>query len=159
MEKIKSRKKEIIFILFVSTFFIPIVYAILKYSVLGGSGLTLATWSVTLNQTNVNNSLSIIPEPNEMVASYTVNITSASEVDVIYSIVVDNLPTGISVSLDGGAYIPETNHKVVLTNDKTILYNDNTKSRSHILTFKAATGVQTVANSEIDIDVVAKQLV
>ena len=157
MEKKKIRKKEIIVIAFAIVLFIPITYAILKNKILGNGNLTLATWNVTLNQSNTNNSLSIAPEPNEMIASYTVNINSVSEVSVIYSIIINNLPSGVSVSLDGENYEPEDNRKVVFSNVGTIPFNDATKSRQHTLYFKASTGATYVNNNEVNINVEVKQ--
>ncbi len=153
-------KKRIIIITFgilLILFVVPITYAIYKDIVLGNGNLTLATWDVTLNQSNVNNHLSIISEPNEMIASYKVKINSNSEVNIVYSIVVDNLSSGVSVSLDGVNYELGNNNKVVFSNIGTIPYNDATKSREHTVYFKAATNVDYVSNREVNINVETRQ--
>ena len=155
----KLLQKKSIVIILVLMFMIPTTYAVFKDKVLGNSNLTLAKWNVTLNQSNVNNSLSIVPEPNEMTASYTVNINSISEVSIIYSIVVDNLPSGVSVSLDGVNYEPEDNHKVVFSNIGTIPYNDATKERQHTLFFKATSNATYVDDSEVSVNVEVRQQV
>ena len=155
----KLLQKKSIVIILVLMFMIPTTYAVFKDKVLGNSSLTLAKWNVTLNQSNVNNSLSIVPEPNEMTASYTVNINSISEVSIIYSIVVDNLPSGVSVSLDGVNYEPEDNHKVVFSNIGTIPYNDATKERQHTLFFKATSNATYVDDSEVSVNVEVRQQV
>lgn len=155
----KLLQKKSIVIILVLMFMIPTTYAVFKDKVLGNSSLTLAKWNVTLNQSNVNNSLSIVPEPNEMTASYTVNINSISEVSIIYSIVVDNLPSGVSVSLDGVNYEPEDNHKVVFSNIGTIPYNDATKERQHTLYFKATSNATYVDDSEVSVNVEVRQQV
>lgn len=155
----KILQKKSIVIILVLMFMIPTTYAVFKDKVLGNGSLTLAKWNVTLNQSNVNNSLSIVPEPNEMTANYTVNINSISEVSIIYSIVVDNLPSGVSVSLDGVNYEPEDNHKVVFSNIGTIPYNDATKERQHTLYFKATSNATYVDDSEVSVNVEVRQQV
>lgn len=134
-------------------------YAIFRDGLNGTGSMSAAVWDVTLNQNGVDNSLSIIPSPNEVAASYTVNITSVSEVNVVYYIVVDNLPTGVSVDLDGNGYIPEENHKVVFDDFEPILYSATNKNRTHVLSFKASASAGYVNNSEVNIDVVARQQV
>ena len=157
MEKKKLSKKQIIVILLFITFFVPVTYATYRRVVLGNASLGLARWSVSLNQSAVNEYLSVIPDPNGVAASYTVNITSVSDVNVVYSIVIDNLPTGVSVALDNGTYVQENNHEVVFNNVSTILYNAQNKSKSHTLSFKASSSTQYVTNTEVDIDVIVKQ--
>ena len=85
------------------------------------------------------------------------NITSLSEVDIIYTIVLNDVPQGVSVALDGGEFTAPTNNKIIFNEIGTIRYSDNNKTKSHILTFKAAQGTTYVANSEIDINVIARQ--
>ena len=154
------QKKNIVFAIIVVLFFmIPTTYAIFKDKLSGNGSLTLATWNVELNQSNINDHLSIISSPNETVASYTVNINSISEVSIIYSIVVDNLPSGVSVSLDGVNYESGYNHKVIFSNIGTIPYDDATKTRQHTLYFKAASNATYVTDSEVNVNVEAKQQV
>lgn len=155
-EKLLQKKVIIIALLFFFSL-ISVTYAVFKDSILGSSSVTLATWEVTLNQGNVNNSLFVISEPHEVTANYTLNINSVSEVSIVYSIVLDNLPSGVSVSLDGVNYVDESNHKVVFTNVDTIPYNDTTKTRQHLLYFKASTGATYVNNNEVNINVEVKQ--
>lgn len=158
-EKLLQKKVIIIVLLFFFSL-ISVTYAIFKDSILGSSSVTLATWDVTLNQANVNNSLFVISEPHEVIANYTLNVTSVSEVSIVYSIILDNLPSGVSVSLDGVNYVAENNHKVVFTNGTfTIPYNDSTKTRQHLLYFKASTTAEYVNNIEVNVSVDAKQMV
>lgn len=157
-KKILQNKIIIIALLFFFSL-ISVTYAVFKDSILGSSSVTLATWEVTLNQGNVNNSLFVISEPHEVTANYTLNVNSVSEVSIVYSIILDNLPSGVSVSLDGVNYVAESNHKVVFTNVDTIPYNDTTKTRQHLLYFKASTTAEYVNNIEVNVSVDAKQLV
>ena len=157
MKDIVLHKRNIIIVALVLLFINPVTYAMYRRTMLGTAGVASADWNVSLSQNNVNNILAVLPDPNGTSASYTVNINTNSEVDIIYSIVIDNLPTGTSVSLDGGSYVSESNHKVTLNNAGTILYSDVSKNRTHTLTFKAGSGTSYVNNQEIDIDVIIKQ--
>ena len=147
----------IIISILVIFFIIPMSYAIYRsYSTVGGN-IATASWNVSLNQNNVNNNLTIIPGENGTTASYTINITSNSEVDVIYSIVIENLPSGVSISLDDGSFVAANNNKVVFTDVGTILYSDANKNKSHVITIKANSNTQYVNNQEIDVNVIARQ--
>ena len=157
-KKILQNKFIIIALLFFFSL-ISVTYAVFKDRILGSSSVTLATWEVSLNQGNVNNSLFVISEPHEVTANYTLNVNSVSEVSIVYSIVLDNLPSGVSVSLDGVNYVAENNGKVVFTDVDTIPYDDPTKTRQHLLYFKAATTAEYVNNIEVNVSVDAKQIV
>lgn len=147
----------IIISILVIFFIIPMSYAIYRsYSTVGGN-IATASWNVSLNQNNVNNNLTIIPGENGTTASYTINITSNSEVDVIYSIVIENLPSGVSISLDDGSFVAANNNKVVFTDVGTILYSDANKNKSHVITIKANSNTKYVNNQEIDVNVIARQ--
>ena len=147
----------IIISILVILFIIPMSYAIYRsYSTVGGN-IAAASWNVSLNQNNVNNNLTIIPGEAGTTASYTINITSNSEVDVIYSIVIENLPSGVSISLDDGSFVAANNNKVVFTDVSTILYSDANKNKSHVITIKANSNTQYVNNQEIDVNVIARQ--
>ena len=147
----------IIISILVILFIIPMSYAIYRSYSTGGGNIATASWNVSLNQNNVNNNLTIIPGENGTTASYTINITSNSEVDVIYSIVIENLPSGVSISLDDGSFVAANNNKVVFTDVGTILYSDANKNKSHVITIKANSNTQYVNNQEIDVNVIARQ--
>ena len=136
---------------------IPFSYAIFKNITNSSSQLVSAIWSVSLDQSEEDNYLSIIPGSNEANANYRVNITSESEVDVVYSIVVDDLPTGVSISLDGGAFVAATNNKVIFSDVGTIGYNAVNKTVSHILTFSASNVASFVDEEEINVNVIVRQ--
>ena len=139
-------------------FVIPGSLAIYRNIANKNNNVASAQWNVVLNQSNVNNYISVVAGDNTSSASYTVNITSTSEVDITYSIVVDNVPTGVTVSLDNGSFQTPSNNTVIFSNVSTINYSDVNKTKSHSLTFKAAAGTTYVTDNEIDIDVVARQL-
>lgn len=141
----------------ISFFVIPISYALYKKSSSISGTIYLSNWNVSLNQNDVGNHLAIIPEPDNINDSYTLNITSNSEVDVMYSIIIDGLPTGVSVKADNGNFIQESNHRVVINDAGTIYYNDVNRTKTCVLTFKASSTTQYVDNQEVNISVIFSQ--
>ena len=135
---------------------IPFSYALLRSINNANGNLVTATWNVTVNESG-NNYMSIAADPMDIEASYTINVTSQSQVDMIYSIVIDGLPSGVSVSIDNGEFVQETNNKVTFSNVGTIAYSDTIKTKSHTLTFKATSSSNVVNEKEVDINVIARQ--
>ena len=131
MDKIKIR---IILIAITALIFVYSSFAIYKNNSRANLLTTAATWDVSLN------------------------ITSQSEVDMLYNIVIDDLPSGVSVKLDNGSFIPESSGEVIFNNAGSILYSDVNKTKTHTLTFKAASGTSYVANEEININVITRQV-
>jgi len=138
-------------------FAIPSSFAIFKSYASSSDSLASASWSVSLNQNNDNNYLTIVPEPENVNDTYTLHMTSNSEVDVIYSIIIDNLPSGVSVKANNGSFVPESNHKVLLNNAGTIHYNANGSTEDCVLTFKAASNATFVNEQQVSISVILSQ--
>ena len=86
-------------------------------------------------------------------------VQSNSEVDVLYRIVIDNLPSGVVVDIDNTGYqTPSAGGTLIIENANTVInYNDVSKTKTHILTFKANNDAVLVSNQEIDIDVEFRQ--
>ena len=132
-------------------------YSIYREVVHTDGALSLATWSVTLNQEGVDDELTIVPVTSNDI--YELNVTGTSNVDIKYTIVISNLPTGVQVTLDNGT--PESqdnNHKITFTDAGTILYNDINKTKSHNLTFSAVANTTPVNSQTVSIDVIAQQI-
>lgn len=143
----------ILFILAVSL--IPTSVAIYKRQADSHSLMASAAWTVSLEQTGVNNNLTVVPGSAN--ATYTLNIKSLSEVDVNYSIVISNLPSGVDVSIDGVTFPPVSNGTVTFSNAGTILYSSSNRINSHTLTFRGANGATLVNNQVVTINVLAEQ--
>ena len=143
--------------------FVMVIFAIIvtSFAIYRGSGsaagsIRAATWSISRSQSQSGDSLQVIPEL--ATDTYDLTVTSASEVDVVYTISIENLPSGVEVSLDNGAYQPPTSGTVRISNAQTVInYNDAVKTKTHTLTFRATSGATIVSNQEIDIDVEFKQ--
>ena len=154
-EKFLKNKKIIMIVAFL-LIVIPFSYALLRSINNANGNLVAATWNVTVNESG-NNYMSIAASPMDIEASYTIDVTSQSQVDMIYSIVIDGLPSGVCVSIDNGEFVQETNNKVTFSNVGTIAYSDTNKTKSHTLTFKATSSSNVVNEKEVDINVIARQ--
>lgn len=154
-EKFLKNKKIIMIVAFL-LIVIPFSYALLRSINNANGNLVAATWNVTVNESG-NNYMSIAASPMDIEASYTIDVTSQSQVDMIYSIVIDGLPSGVCVSINNGEFVQETNNKVTFSNVGTIAYSDTNKTKSHTLTFKATSSSNVVNEKEVDINVIARQ--
>ena len=157
IKKIKFTSKSIVVIVAILLIIIPITYAIFRSYTNANGSIVAATWNVTLKDSG-NNYLSIIPNSDISEASYNISITSQSQVDMVYSIIIEDLPSGVSVSLDNGDYISEINNKVIFSDVGTIAYSDNDKTKLHVISFKASGSASYVDNKEVNINVIARQL-
>ena len=152
-----DKKIKIIAVLFlIGAFLIPGSIAMYKRGAGGNSELTSANWNVTLTPISAGNSVTVIPEL--ATATYTLEVRSSSEVDIKYAIVVSGLPSGVEASLNGVDYPPVSNGTVTFSNAGTILYNAATKANSHTLTFRGVNGATVVSNQQVNIGIVAEQL-
>lgn len=123
----------------------------------GTSVVDGAAWSVTRSQSQSGDSIDIIPEVQD--DTYLLTVQSSSEVDVGYSIIISNLPAGVTVSIDGENFITPTNNTVTISNVGRINYSDSTKIKNYTLTFRANSNASPVAGRQINIDVQFKQVV
>ena len=131
-------------------------FAIYRKSASGTGSIRTANWSISRSTSQAGDLIEVIPGVSD--DTYDLTVTSSSEVDVTYTIVLSNLPDDIQVKLDEGNFMfPDSvTHKLTISGG-TINYNDSIKTKNHTLTFRAASGAQTVSEQEIDIDVEFKQ--
>ena len=141
---------SIIVILFV--FCGALSFALYRKSGQGTGTIDAATWSISRSQ----NGGSLEVMPGYTTADYTLTVSSASEVDVIYTVIISNLPAEVEVALDG-VYQPQQNNEIVFDDAGTINYNDSVKTKTHTLTFRAAANAQPVTEQDVDIDVEFRQ--
>ena len=153
----KKIDRILMFAVLIGLLIVPATYAIFRGTVNSSLALTSSEWDVSLNQNNDNNYLTIVPEPENVNDTYTLHMTSNSEVDVIYSIIIDNVPTGVSVKAGNGSFVQESNHKVLLNNAGVIHYNPNGSTEDCVLTFKASSGATFVDEQQVSISVILSQ--
>ncbi len=131
-------------------------FALMRASTTGNGSLDTATWSVTRNKSQSGDSIEIYR--GGATDSYTLTVQSNSEVDVLYKIIINNLPSGVEVDIDNTGYQTPTSGTLTIENANTVInYNDAVKTKSHILTFRAANGASLVTDQKIDIDVEFRQ--
>ena len=114
---------------------------------------TVAKWDVSANLPNTSINLSASDEEN----TYTLTVTNDSEVSTKYSISVSNIPAGVLVGLDSGAYKYSTG-SVTFNNVGTINANASTKTKTHIIKFKAIPEAAEVSNRNVKIQVTFNQV-
>lgn len=148
-------RKIIVLFIMLSFFLIPVSFAICKNQAVGNSALVSAQWNVSLEQTGVENNLTVIP--GSTTATYTLNVKSLSEVNIKYSIILGNLPSGIEVSLNGIDFYSPSNGTVTFSNAGTILYSSANKTNTHTITFRGGNGAIAVNNQSVTVDVIAEQ--
>ena len=149
-------KSLIVVIVLVSVFCTVRTFAILRNRTNSSGSLDTASWSVTRNYSQTGDSLEIYP--GGATDSYTLTVSSASEVDVLYKILISNLPVGVEVDLDNTGYQTPTAGSLSIENANTVInYNDSEKTKTHILTFRATSGAQLVTDQQININVEFRQ--
>ena len=152
----KKKKSVFIFISVVLILYAVQTFAMFRKEKTSTGTLNAATWSVTRNQSQSGDSIEIIPGVST--DSYTLTVQSNSEVDVIYSIIISNLPSDVEVDLDNsGNYRTASAGTLIISPAGAINYNDSVKTKTHTLTFRATPEATPIANQKIDIDVEFKQ--
>ena len=112
-------------------FSVSATYSIFRKSDSGVGTIVAADWDVSLNQTGIDNRLEVIP--GLLNSSYTVKVNSHSEVDVVYNIIVSNIPNNVQVKLDNGTFQTPTSAIIGCTPLGKLI---NTKSSLPIPLFK-----------------------
>ena len=155
------KKNKIIAVCFVlvgmAFLVIPFTRAIFKS--LGGTTKTVTTaaWSVSLNQTGLSDSVSIVSGVDTQ--TYTLKVRSNSEVDVVYDIEIENVPAGVKIKLDQRLdyETPDSNNKITFTDAGTLSYSSQGGENTHILTFASDVGTAAVSNRQLTVNVIAQQ--
>lgn len=136
-------------------FSVSVTYSIMRKTDNGNGTIIAADWDVSLNQTGIDNRLEVIP--GLLNSSYTVKVNSHSEVDVVYNIIVSNIPNNVQVKLDNGTFQTPTSGTVTFSNAGNIAFSDSSREKTHTLTFGATSNAVPSANNSINIDVEIRQ--
>lgn len=141
-------------------FIVPSTFSLLRGSTNTNGSLASAEWNVSLIEDTDNTSLVVLP--GTINATYELNVKSLSEVDVKYTVVISNLPSGVTVKFDDGDFqSQDENNTISFTDIGTILYSDSVedKTKTHTLTFSADANADFVDNQKVNIDVIVRQIV
>ena len=147
-------KKIVIFIvlLFIAIFSVSHSYAMFRSNSSSTATISGATFSVSA--TSNDTSMSLTAGSTEAV--YTLNVKNNSEVNVVYTIELTNLPTGMKVKLDSGSYVTESNNKITFTDVGNLMVGGTT-TRNHTLTFTAPLNSTEVSDQQANINVEFRQ--
>lgn len=147
-------KKKIIIILLIVGINSSVLFthALYRNTVTGNGTLSAASWSVS----STGGSSSIVLTTGST-QTYTLSVSSNSQVDVGYSIELTNVPNGVQVKLDSGSYVTASNNKVTFNNAGNLLYGGTT-SRTHTLTFTSPISQAEVSNQNVSVNVNFVQL-
>ena len=138
-------------------FLIPSSFALFRSKVETTGSVELAKWDVGLSQDGVNDNLTVKAD-GEDDDVYLLTVRSNSEVDVVYSIELSNLPSGVQVQLDERDFITvPASHKITIDDAGTIPYTGSEQSVEHTLRFRALTTAEEVEEQEINVKVVMRQ--
>ena len=133
-----------------------LTFALVRLRSNSSGSIKSAKWSVSRNYSQPGDSIEIYKGGDT--DSYTLTVESASEVDVKYKIIIQNLPEGVEVDLDNTGYQTPSNGVLTIENANTVInYNDAIKTKNHTITFKATNTASLVTNQAINIDVEFRQ--
>jgi len=117
----------------------------------------VAKWDVTLDTSSQANSIDLISGNTSNTQDYVLTVSSDSEVAVDCSLKITNLPSELTLKIDGGTDIPVSNNQIIVNNFCSFIANDSNSSKSFILTFAAPLNAGVVSNRTININVTCKQ--
>lgn len=116
---------------------------------------TIAKWDVSLAGDN-NAPINLIAGNNTQ--TYSLSVTSTSEVKANYVIEITNVPTGVKAKLDNGSYVSPSSNKITLSNSNTYLPpNSVGTTKNHTITFQAALSTNVISNSNMTLNVIFTQ--
>ena len=117
----------------------------------------VAKWDVSLDTSSQANSIDLISGNTSNAQDYVLTVSSDSEVAVDCSLKITNLPSDLTLKIDGGTDIPVSNNQISVNNFCSFNANDSTNTKSFILTFIAPLNASVVSNRTININVTCKQ--
>lgn len=118
--------------------------------------MDVAKWSVSMDTTGSNSNLSLISGNNTASQTYTLSVTSTSEVALSCSLVATNVPNGVKINI-GSSTVQESSGQITIDNFGSFDASDQNSTKNYTLTFIAPIGTASVSNHEIDMDVICVQ--
>ena len=153
MKKFSLLAIAVVLLLLVS---VPPTYSMLKSSKPSSAVLSTAIWDVAMTE-GADNELTIRAKEQQN-DSYTFKVSSSSEVDVTYDVIISNVPDKVQVKLDDGEFLGTETGEITINNAGTILYGSGDNENEHTLTFKALEGATPVVDANIGLKVVISQV-
>jgi len=130
--------------------------ALAKYasSANNSSSATVAAWSTGVN--SAINGVNMVSGSGAQ--NCTITVTSESEVSSAYSLVLSNIPNGVTVALDGGTAQTPSSGNLTFSNVNSFSASSGTTSRNHTLTFNTALSTAATSLSNVAINVIFTQI-
>ena len=166
-KKITNKKKLttflLIYLILFTSYFSLITLSKYVGTTSGSGTTTIAKWEVSTDTTdNLSNTVDVII--GNTTQSYTLKITSTSDVKAMYSIVLSNVPSDVQVKLENSStyptyQTPTNNNTITFSNVGYINANANSNDRTitHTLTFNVPIDSNTISARGINIDVIFNQ--
>lgn len=155
MKKRRLKKKFIVFFyiyaLILSSFFITKTFSKYSSNYVENANVEVAKWDVSANLPDADITIAPVSEN-----TYTLTVTSNSEVSLSYSIKISNLSKNTYVVIDNDRY---SNGENIFTfsNYGNININDQSKTKTHILKFISTPAVTEATNRIVKIEVIFTQ--
>lgn len=139
----------VFFLLFFSFVFINKTFSSYRSNVISSGETDIAKWELLVDgdQDNIN----LVPGGASV--SYTLEVTSKSEVSSEYSIIISNLPEGVQIALDDGGYRDPVSGIITFTDCGHFNSTSSSIVNEHRITFKATSSAGNISGRELNIDV------
>lgn len=127
-------------------------YFLAKYvsTIVGSDSANVAKWSV--DATPDVSTLNLVS--GNTAGVYTLTITSTSEVSTSYSVILDDVPSGMEVKIDNGSYqTADSSGDIIFNNVGSFAIGDATNTHIHSITFNSPLESNMPSINEVDIDV------
>ena len=157
-EKIRKKKKKIVkftaiyFACFLVFFAAVTIAKYLDVTVASGTK-DIAKWEVLYDSSdNVTNKINVVSGNETQNQTYTIKVTSNSDVKASYSLVLTNVPNDVEAKVDGGSYVSSVNNTITINNIGTINANASNRTNTHTLKFNTPLNSQVIGENAINVE-------
>lgn len=140
-------------ILVLSTVVLPITYSRYIESDSGTARSALAKWDVSITEDDSN--LELVAR-NISETTYTLRVTSTSEVACDYTVAISEIPEHVTLTIDGTSYTPDEYGVVIIEPLGGFNVNSASQTNTHILKFTGDANLMA-GNVDMDLQVGIKQ--
>ncbi len=156
----KKKKRLIIFTIvffLVCASYYYINYTLSKYktNVIHSGETSIAKWEIIIDD-GASNNIELLLGGDSV--SYTLSITSKSEVAQTYSILFSNLPDHVAIAVDDGEYVTSSGGNISFIDVGEFPANSSNVNHLHTLHFKALSTAEAISNVDINLEVKSTQI-
>ena len=159
MKRVKALKVSIPIILIICLILFSlfvISFSSAKYTTVveGVTSALTAAWNVITNADK--DAISMVCGGDDQ--TYTLTVTTDSQVSCSYSIKLRNVPNDINVKIDEGDFTNPENNTVLFENIGSFNITDGINSRTHTVTFNVPLEAEAVTDRTINVEVIYDQI-